>query len=312
MTTPRFLLHVGLPRTGTTSLQRHVFPAMTKIRYAGKTWNNSYLKIDKSPILHLRHNLQSHNDIQVLMATVISDLQFANAANRSVVAKHIAKAWCSCVDEILGFWKHDRVIFSDEALIGYIGGVSGEAANGFAVPLEQIAETGLLERTIVSVVLRDPASSLKAYFYKRNEFARKGKLSPMSFDAYVRRELEIYLRKPSASRIFLCMQKPFVAHMKRFCPYLVVNHYENLIEESHVVDALFGFKTGEKPVRMKDLPRENSTNRDEETIRFILSAPDVPKGISMEEYTASFSETLDHYGLNAIFAETSLRANRDS
>ncbi len=151
---------------------------------------------------------------------------------------------------------------------------------------------------------------MRASYYKNMEFEFKYKGKPISFDAYVRRQLSVYIRKPSASRIFLAMHRAFVRHLQQFCPALVVNLYEDLIEAETIVDRLLGYKTGEKPVRLKDLPRENSTFRDAEATRFILSAQGVPKGIGIDEYAKTFTSTLDHYGLTAIFAENALPKKR--
>lgn len=316
--TSRLLLHVGLPRTGTTTLQRHVFPAMTKTLYLGKPWNNKVIGFDSSPLMLLKA-IQQHKKLfdkdanikEILQNTLFSIIN--NFAKSSYTKDrkqllHIIKEFCLCIDEMLS-WQNLNLLHSNEALIESLSGTLAlEGCKGLSVPLEFIAELGLLKRCIVSLVLREPLSFLRASFYKSQEMRLRNGIHALSFESFIQRQIAIFLRQPSASRIFLCMHKPFITHMKKYCPHLVVNHYENLIEESHVLDALFGFKTGEKAINMKYLPGENKSNRNDETVRFILAAPGVPHGISIEEYTESFAETLDRYELNSIFMETTLRA----
>lgn len=316
MNPPRLFLHAGLPRTATTSLQRMIFPNLQKISYLGKAWDNRGNYADENAKLvatvaellkaHADDQRKAHELIGFLLSATLKKWKAANQFKQREASRGYAQTWADCIREVLDFHKQGDFLLSDESLIESVAGLSSREGHGLGIPLEQLAKTGLLKQSVVSIVLRNPADFIRASYYKNMEFELEYKGTPISFDKYVRQQLTVYLRKPSASRIFLAMHRPFVGHLQQYCPTLVVNFYEDLIESDHVVDLLLGFKTGEKPGRLKDLPRENSTFRDEEAVRFILSAKGIPKGIGMDEYAETFKSTLDHYGLTAIFSECAL------
>ncbi len=315
MTQSRLFLHIGLPRSATTALQRSVFPALSNLDYIGKAWHNNAAPLNGDAIARVRQILANAGEnrkstlesLGGVLMTILGQWKNANQRQDRAAARQFAQVWASAINIILASSPGRNFLFSDESLIESVVGLSSRLDHGYGIPLEQLSKTGLLKHAVVSVVLRDPADFLRASYYKNMEFEFKYKGKPIAFDEYIRRHISIYMRKPSASRIFMAMHKPFVAHLQQFCPTLIVNHYSKLIHAEHVLDALLGFQTGEQPVRLNDLPRENSTFRDDDAVKFILSANGIPSGISIEEYAKTFGDTLEHYGLPAIFKETALR-----
>lgn len=314
MTPARLYIHAGLPRTATTALQRAVFPTLMNFDYIGKAWDNKPTPIQGNARELIQEVLSRSGEnrgvmlesIGGLLSLILSQWKNANQHNDRTASKQLSQTWTDAVNATLNANPDRRLLLSDESLIESVIGLSSRLNHGYGIPLEQLANTGLLQNAVVSIVLREPADFMKASYYKNMEFEFKYKGQPISFDEYIRRHIAIYIRKPSASRIFMAMHKPFVSHLQQFCPTLVVNHYSRLIEAHNVVDALLGFQTGEKPIRLKDLPRDNSSFRDSDAVNFILSAKDVPSGISIDEYAKTFANTLEHYGLTAIFNESAL------
>jgi hypothetical protein len=214
--------------------------------------------------------------------------------------------WASCLYMSAQMLGEKPVLYSDESLSESMSGITADLAYGDSVVLEQLHQIGFLKHTVLSVVLRDPTQFLKASYYKAMEFERRYKHAPISFDEYIRRQLAIRDRHPPASRIFLSCHRSAAAHFRRMCPNTVVNTYEQLRASPDVVDTLLGCATGEAPVSLASLPRENASWRGAETNAFILSAKGVPPGIMIEEYAQTFPDTLRRYSLDRLFAEEAL------
>jgi hypothetical protein len=306
------ILHVGLPRTASTTLQQNVFPNMKGVRYLGKDWNNQSLNGPFNPMEIVKQSLSRYREdssealksMRLMLPSLLKRWKVANQYKNDDESRHLAKMWAKCVTQFVdGLPEEDRFLYSDESLIESVIGLSSRMMHGMKVPLEQLAETGLLQDAVVSVIVRDPAGFMRASYYKNMEFEYRYKGIPISYDEYIRRQLMVYLRQPSASRIFLALHSQFIAHLRRYCPNLVVNDFESLIKAQSVLDLLMGSATREEAICMSTLPKENSTFRNEATNQFILSAKGVPEGISISEYDSGFTETLNHYGLIDLFQE---------
>ena len=311
MNKSRLFLHVGLPRTATTTLQKIVFPEMKKIRFLGKNFANNRLRsLENSAVISTKKIIKNFNEenkkVSEAQLILILDTLFYLFTTEEVLGnrKKLVHEIALCMENILSFWKDDIFIYSNEAMIESLAGRSCVHPNKTFVPIEMICGEDFFKNSTLTLVLRRPLDFLAASYYKRHEFSFTIKDPPLSFDTFIRAQLEVFLRKPSASRILACMQKPFINYIKTYAPNLIVNHYEDLINKKNVLDSLFGFKTGEQASCLNELPRENHSNRKEDVIKHILNAKGVPKGISMEEYTKSFEITLEHYGLNRLFKET--------
>lgn len=198
------------------------------------------------------------------------------------------------------------ILYSDESLSESMSGITADLSYGDAVVIEQLHGIGFLKHVVLSVVLRDPAQFLKASYYKAMEFEWRYKHPPVSFDEYIRRQLVIRERHPAASRIFLGCHREAEAHFRRLCPNTVVTTYEQLATSRNVVDELLGTITGEAPVSLASLSRENPSWRHAETNSFILSATGVPAHITIEQYAQTFAETLTKYSLDRLFASQAL------
>lgn len=298
-------LHAGLPRTATTVMQRAVFPNLRTISYVGKHADNIRMSERFAPARvmldecrrHTRGDAGAMHRLRRIVPSVLLALTVANVDNREW--RRMAESIAECLD-IAANEIGPHVLYSDESLVESASGQAAELRMGDAVPLEQLHAIGLLQRARLSVVLRDPIEFLTASYYKSMENHR---LHRFSFDEYIRRQLVIYERKPSASRIFLCLHRTAAAHFRKLCPATVAIDYRQLIAANHALDMLLGTRTGEAAVPLHSLPRENRSWRRAETNALVLGAPGVPTGMSIEAYARSFPETLERYGLGRLFAE---------
>jgi hypothetical protein len=157
----------------------------------------------------------------------------------------------------------------------------------------------------VSVVLRDPLSFLTASYYKTMEFKHRLKKPPMSFGEYIDCQQRIFDRRPSASRIFLCMHEEATRHFRTLCPQTNVLQYEDLAAAPHALDFLLGVKTDEPPVSIRDLGRTNNSWRNDKVNEFILKGGGVPPRIPIEEYARTFPDSLRRRSLGHLLARQS-------
>jgi hypothetical protein len=298
-----FFLHVGLPRTASTTMQREVFPKLQGITYLGKLWNNTGLMNGEINLIQLIDQWMRNSDTESdhyknlmgVMPTLLKIIKNNNQLKRHQQAVEHVKALAQFINGLRGKLPEHNFLYSDESLIESVAGLSSNNEHGATVPLEQLGGAGLLKGIAVLLVLRDPEAFLRASWYKNNEFQHKYGLQPYSFDTWVRKQLALFVCKRSASRIYQAMHKSFTRHVRAYCPDLHITHYEALQQCDDVMASLTGGRISTPGVSLKSLPKENSSFRNLEVVDFVLSAPGVPKGIDMQSYTQTFESTLKHY-----------------
>jgi hypothetical protein len=303
MSAGSFFLHVGLPRTATTILQREVFPKLQGITYLGKPWDNSGImkgEINPSQLLdQWVQNPDTHSadykSLMGVMPTLVKVIKNNNQLERHQQAIEHVKVLGRFINGLRGKLPDHTFLYSDESLIESVAGLSSNNQHGATVPLEQLASAGLLKDITVLLVLREPEAFLRASWYKNNEFQHKYGLQPYSFDTWVKKQLALLVRKRSASRIFQALHKSFSRHVKAHCPDLHISHYEALKQSDDVMGSLTGGRLFSPGISLKSLPKENSSFRNQEVVDFMLSAPGVPKGIDLNSYVQTFKATLQHY-----------------
>lgn len=311
-------LHAGLPRTATTALQKDVFPPLKTICYIGKPFHNRGMQNGPfKPIQVVREACNRHlsgdssglRDLGVMQATLL--LAIKRSLRDNLETASFIELWCSCAELAAGMLGQP-VLYSDESLAESASGLEGVLKYGDGVPLERLHESGFLDKVSLSVVLRDPLEFLTASYYKAMEHRHRLRWPASSFRDYMELQEVIYKRSPSASRIFLCLHRSASAHFKRLNPNAVITLFSDLVASDHVVDTLLGFRTGEAPVSLSSLPRENQSWRKSEANDFVLSAPGVPAGLSIEAYAQTFAETLDRMGLDSLCASEALDSSKPS
>lgn len=305
MSSGSFFLHVGLPRTATTTMQRDVFTQLHGVVYLGKPWDNSgLLKADADLSTLIDQWAQEpttdslvYQSLIAVLPTLIKGIKNNNQALRREQALQGVTQAGRFVSALRRKMPESNFLYSDESLIESVAGLSSNNKHGASVPLEQLAGTGLLKGVTVLLVLRDPHAFLRASWYKNNEFQQKYKLQPYSFDTWVRKQMALFVRKRSASRIFQAMQKSFSQHVRAYCPNIHISHYEDLQKADDLMASLTGGRLSTPNMSLKSLPKENSSFRDRDAVSFMLTAPGVPKGIDLESYVQTFEATLKHYEL---------------
>jgi hypothetical protein len=286
------------------------------MHYIGKNPDNKPFKGKIFPIAMVRDCCEKHKagdpdglqTLQRLLPTLLHALKISNRDKAGKEARNLASMWAACVRGAADMLGDKPVLYSDESLSESVSGLTAHLEYGDAVPLEQLDEVGFLRDVMLSVVLREPAQFLKASYYKAMEFEATYARQPVSFEEYIKRQLQLHERKPAASRIFLGRHRTAAAHFRALCPRALIVTYEQLLASPHVLDKLLGTTTDENPISLATLPRENRSWRNNPTNEFILSAPGVPHGISIDAYANTFPETLRRYGLDKLFAEESLSA----
>lgn len=312
---PWIFLHAGLPRTATTVLQTHVFPACKAVRYVGKHPDNRGLGgvlndayFDQLCLKILAGDRESLELLRRALPTLLHAVKTAARDKDAVRVRDLAARWTHAVTTAAVLLEDVPILYSDESLSESMSGVVANLDHGDTTALEALHESGLLRRVSLSLVLREPLSFLKASYYKTQEFMLMYKREPISFDEYIRRQLVILERHRPGSRIFLCLHNEVTAYFRRLARRTVILPYERLLASDNVVDTLLGIHSSDKPVRLADLPRENRSWRNPQINGLTLSAPGVRPGISIEDYVSTFPETLHRFGVDQLISEDRARA----
>ena len=301
-----FFLHVGLPRTATTTLQGRIFPSTTGGLYLGKQSDNSRLPLAGNSRASIRDWLARREDpeaqilLRRLMTGLLRELTVAAWENDGATASRAAALWKAILADARHAVPDRWLLQSDEALLESCSGKTGLLHTGDGIPLLLPALQDLLEDATLIVTLRTAVPFLIASYYKTLETIF-GKDPPMSFATWVEHQLRIRDRAPLASRIFLAQHRSLAAMLRRRWPDVRFVHYESLVDSAHPLDLLLGFASGETPLGLQVLARQNATFRNPAIVDFMLSAPGVPARITAEAYVAGFEDTLARFGLIPLF-----------
>ena len=202
-------LHAGLPRTATRCFVK-IFPKLDTIHYLGKNADNSVLNETfraRQLVQELcaRYRRQDTSAIEELRKVLLAVLHALLGQNRDKASQALQTAglFAWCLHQCATSLQDKPCLFSEEALTESVSGLTGQPSFGDAVPLEQLHKVGFLAHASLSVVLRDPSEFLTASYYKAMEIMQNMRAAPASFDEYIRQQLAIGERHPSASRIFL-------------------------------------------------------------------------------------------------------------
>ena len=305
----RVILHAGLPRTATTALQSVVMPAMKNYHYLGKPAGNTLIKGAFKPAEVSRQCIAAIKGGQDWAKKTKKQKQTTKHTKNKIrihgwepemraESQALVRIWIDVLKDMAAHLDDKPLIYSDESLVESVSGLVARLVRGDWVPLEQMHKEGFLEDVKVCIVLRDPLEFLRASYYKAMEFRLgRNNVGPISFDEYLSCQAQIYRRSPTASRLFLANHAQARAHFSRICPNAVITTYRELYESDHVLDTLLGEKTGETPIRLSSLPRENKSWRDSAVNEFILKSKGVPAGSNIEQYAQTFEHTLSKYPL---------------
>jgi hypothetical protein len=303
-------MHAGLPRTATTVLQTHVFPNCRTLRYVGKNSDNRAIKgafnegfVEQLCLKIMAGDPAGLELLQRFLPSVLQRMKLAARDKNRAEIQATSMKWARYVHIVATMLDDMPILYSDESLSESMSGLMAHLEYGDTTPLEHLHRTGLLRRVTLSVVLREPAAFLKASYYKTLEFLLGVGREPLSFDDFIGLQMVILERHRPGSRIFLCLHNELARHYRQLCEDTVVIPYTDLVDSGHVVDTLLGIRSGEPPSRVVDFPRENSSWRRPEVNDFILSAQGVPQGIGIDEYAATFPETLHRHGVDRLIAQ---------
>jgi hypothetical protein len=307
----RFYLHAGLPRTATTALQSHVLPRSQAFHFIGKNPDNQAVKSKFNPRVAMREactairrgDESAWPATRALLPTVLHGGKIAMRDHRMEEADEFIRLWIEVIEIAASILDDKPLVYSDEALCESISGLMATPAEGDGVPLERLQAAGFLQEASVSIVLREPRAFLKASYYKTMEFLWRYGRPGMSYGEYIRRQLEIFRRHPPASRIFLGLANRATAHFRGMAARAVVIPYDDLLRSEHVLDTLLGTPSGDPPMRLAELPRENSTWRNPQVNDFILESVRAPFGTPIEAYAATFDDTLRREGVLQLITE---------
>lgn len=209
------VIHVGLPRTATTSLQKNFFPNLHNVIYLGKSYSNS--KIKNVAVDNVQAILKGdrYKELPTIFSTAMTGYHDA------MIKRNFAR-----ISQFLDFLKiavnlievhatnvNKSVLWSDESFIESLSGLNGLVknypANWDSLPLITFKQYGIIgPQDEIVLTFRAPVDWIVSSYHRTCRlFFDEGKLELLqSIEDYISSQLALYHHTPVASRLFWCYQ----------------------------------------------------------------------------------------------------------
>jgi hypothetical protein len=209
------IIHVGLPRTATTTLQKNFFLNFKDVIYVGKDHSNFYVdNIDISNVQKILNN-ESYRKLPEIFSTVVVGYKDAiikgNFERISIFLAFLKTAFQlieSHAEDV-----HKKVLWSDESLIESLSGLNATKRNHDAsldsLPIITLKQFGIIAPDDELVItFRNPIDWIVSSYHRTCRlFHDAGKAELVqSLDDYISAQLTLYQHTPVASRLFWCHQ----------------------------------------------------------------------------------------------------------
>ncbi len=287
-----FILHIGTPRTGTTTLQKCLFPKCLNNIILSKTpYHSSGISVDKKKGV-IAGDIES---INTYLDNVISTNEFDNYdfADTLIFIPFVALA-CNPIDSQLpkkylpvairtikylhrlSITSRKKIFISSERLCDTAASLvcmSSHRELDVKYPLFALCETInkiLAIQPLISVCLRNPIDYLKSKYLRtvmqRNSMELRF-LTPLE---YISKQSKLERNSPGTSVLAPAIHKQFLVNLKNYGKINAFG-FQNLLHSEDVF-SLLGLPN-EKNYSFKSFPHENKlpfSNSDQQEVRDLL------------------------------------------
>lgn len=281
--------HIGLPRTGTTILQKYLLPSLSDCLFIGKDFQNIRTNTQNSVFSGTEGEFQGllKNDhvslrrhFSMLMRSLVHSNQTHDVPNRQKLFKGI-KRRLAITEEFAEQNGFRDVIWSDEYISESLAGKFLMMKNGDDLPLLQFIRNGIIKPIDhIIITLREPVTWIVSSYHRttRKFIVDLDALIPI--DKYIHVQLKIMQRKHYASRLFWCFQKQAITFIKELHDNTRFVHFEKLINSMTPITYLVGKPFSESRLPYSEFDNENSSEHFHDINRRLLSLhkmdPDIP------------------------------------
>lgn len=271
------VIHIGAPRTGTTTLQKHVFPLLKSTLCLQKEAYQSSGDIEKihrnQPVeCDIREQVRTPAGRNTILRDVfiLSSVKLAVDSSRHQFREVIQKATGELV--ALG---HRTILISSERLSDGSLSLEGDSlpAPGMDITFGIHSLSAALRQAgftpLISVCLRDPIPYLKSKYIRtamqRHSRGRKS-LRPRDF---IEKQLFLEQNHPGTSALTPALHAEFIRQLQDNA-FVKAFGFQQLLDSEDVF-ALMGLQ-GEERIAFRRFPRENR----------LVSDPNIEKTIEAE------------------------------
>ena len=313
-------LHIGLPKTATTTLQEEVFPNLENYLYLGKSKNdNKRIKRSKT------------SELVTLVDKTTTEILITQNINNFGNCKRVFGA---LKDSILDYNKHSdlyqavKQLFSaanqlaaDSGLQGWCYSdesfsFSGRSLNCKTVGLDKkkLLEKAFLEafyetlgsNTTGLVVFRDPVELITSFYYtsSRQRFIsfKNGDKTrrPLRFDEFLDKQQTLLEYGAFQSILDPCFQQDFLNKLKQCMP-VIARDFEQLKQGDDVIKTL-GITDSKSHPALKDLSTMNTRYEKPDVLKY-MAAGYKKDTMTKEQIQDHALETLEARGLIKAFEQ---------
>ena len=272
-----FLIHIGAPRTGTTTLQQHIFPrARNHIVAQKKPKKNSFRTLTiESAEEYLESNKDAIKDLSEYASALIFTSTLKLATPREQNKQRYSRLLARSLNNLkkLSSKPDSKILISSERLC------DTEAANTVFSSHKIYHDSELLchtlcktissqmgEQALVIVTLRSPIAFLKSR-YLRSIYQRSSrKQRILRPPEYIGKQAMLETNHPGTSTLIMAMHSELIKQLQRHA-FVKAFGFQDLLASDDVF-SLMGLQ-GEEKVAFRDFPRENKfpfTKEQERTI----------------------------------------------
>ncbi len=271
-----FIIHIGTPRTATTTLQKHIFPkCKNKLLFSKVPFGSSAVLINKGQSIGKSDSESALKYVQSLNNKKEFDhYQFAKEilfpgasclAHNPLLSK-MPKEWNPIMKTAIKFLseisKREKkdILISSERLCDTAASFVCRSRHtlyswSFPIfPLCKLINQSNQNNSTILVTLREPLAYLKSK-YLRTLIQRKSMGERyISCNEYIVKQAKLETNYPGTSAIAPAMHSTFVRELMK-CSFLKVIGYKELIKSKDIF-SLLGLK-GEYKFSFNELPKEN-------------------------------------------------------
>ena len=264
------IIHVGTPRTGTTTLQKNAFNKLVRYEVYSKMpftakglltdekgkskftikWMQSFIQsIQSSSLRPPNHEIS--DVIRVLSQTACH----VNGDYRS-----IASGFLRQLISRLSFVSDAPVLLSNERLCDCSASLNGDSRHTkdieFAVYplLRSIKEAGVMP--LIVICLREPISYLRSKYLRTIEQRKSQQIKHLTLKEYIEKQLALELTCPGSSIIAHAMHSSMIQALQRYS-FVKAFGFNDLLNSGDVFN-LMGL-VGERKIAFSELSFENSS-----------------------------------------------------
>ena len=287
---PKVKLHIGVSRTGTTVLQKHVFPGLKNHLVFSKKpfrssvgslpagWDSRLQFVDQC--LEKPLKARSSSGRKRFAGQILFPVAIAASRNNGRDQDQFRQQLRRVARQMVEVSRHDRrsLLISSERLAQTNFSVWAKKRSlsrpvVAAFPVYELCRAFLDasgQKPQVIVVLREPISYLRSNYIRMCEMRKKHGNSYLSADRFVSRQARCERSRPGTSALTAAMHQSFLDALETVAEVKAIGFREQIASSD--LCALFGLE-GEPELSFAQFPRENRFTdlaEDEKTIERLI------------------------------------------